>query len=165
LKISVMTKLPRLFYWDSCVFISYLGKHPARTGVLDAIVDDIQKSDGKKKIVASQIAKVEVAFAGNTPLTSAEEQLIDDFWADDTVIELIEFHDQIAKLARQLIRESRSRGVHQIKPIDAIHLATAISVGVNEFHTYNCVHFNWYKDDVKFKICEPYIAQPKLMSE
>lgn len=159
-----MTKPPRLFYWDSCVFISYLGKHPSRIGVLDAIVEDIQKSDGQKKIVASQVAKVEVAFAGTAPPTAEEEQLIDDFWADDAIVELIEFHDHTAKLARELIRECRSRGVHQIKPIDAIHLATAISVGVDEFHTYNVAHFAWYADDSKFKICEPYTPQPKLIT-
>lgn len=158
-----MANPPRLLYWDSCVFISYLGKHPDRIGTLEAIVDFIE-GDGKTKIVTSEMAKVEVAFVGDKPLSPENEQAIDDFWADDSVVELVEFHDQIAKLARNLVRESKSRGVKTMKPLDAIHLATAISLNVTEFHTYDLDHFTWYQNDVKFKICEPYIAQPKLMA-
>jgi predicted nucleic acid-binding protein len=158
-----MADPPRLLYWDSCVFISLLSKYPDRISTLEAIVDFIENGDGKTKIVTSEMAKVEVAFVGDKPLTPESEQAIDDFWADDSVVELLEFHDQIAKLARHLVRESKSRGVHRMKPLDAIHLASAISFNVTEFHTYNLGDFVWYQGDVKFKICEPYIAQPKLL--
>lgn len=147
------------------MFISLLSKYPDRIGILEAIVDSIEKGDGRTKIVTSEVAKVEVAFVENKPITPESEQAIDDFWADDSVVELVEFHNQIGRLARKLIRESKARRFHKIKPIDAIHLASAISFNVTEFHTYNLDHFTWYQGDVKFKICEPYIAQPRLMPD
>lgn len=160
--VFAMADPPRLLYWDSCVFLSYLSKRLDRIGILEAIVDLVEKGDSKTKIVTSVVAKVEVAFVENELPTPENEQLIDDFWADDSVVELLELHDQIAKLARKLVRESKLKN-GQMKPLDAIHLATAISFKVTEFHTYDLGHFTWYQDQVDFKICEPYIAQPKLI--
>lgn len=159
--VSAMADKPHLYYWDSCLFISYLGKHPDRISTLSAIVDLVEKGTSKAKIVTSVVAKVEVAFVENEPPTPENEQVIDNFWADDSVVELLEFHDQIAKLARDIVREAKLKG-EKTKPLDAIHLATAISFNVTEFHTYNLIHFTWYQDKVKFKICEPYVTQPKL---
>ena len=45
--------------------------------------------------------------------------------------------DQILTFqARDLIRQGLQKGWH-LRPNDAIHLATAIRIGVDEFHTYD----------------------------
>ncbi len=164
-----MAKSRQLFYWDSDVFIAYLSREPSRIVTLETIVADIENSDDKKKIVTSEIAKVEVAFAAyeraTRTLDAAFEQRLDDLWADDAVVELVEFHDQIAKQARTFIRQSIASGVKTLKPKDAIHLATAQWVGVYEFHTYNLSDFSPVQPLVNFKICEPYAEQPRLIVE
>ncbi len=163
-----MAKPPQLLYWDSCVFTAYLGKEPARIVVLESLVDEIQQSDGKKIIVSSELSKVEVAFAAyekvNKQLDVNYEQLLDDFWADDSVVELIEFHAEIAKKARNLVRESIAMGIKTLKPYDAVHLATAQWIQVSEFQTYNLDHFKPFAGLVNFKICNPHVLQQKLIT-
>jgi hypothetical protein len=51
----------KLLYRDSCVFLSYINADPGRIDTLDAILDDIQKSNGESKIVTSILTKIEVA--------------------------------------------------------------------------------------------------------
>ena len=92
------------------------------------------------------------------------KKILDEFWADDSVFEIVEFHDEIARMSRHLIRSSITSGQKVIKPMDAIHLATAKWVGVSEFHTYNLKDFQRFQPEVKFKICEPHIVQPKLLN-
>jgi predicted nucleic acid-binding protein len=164
-----MAKPRQLFYWDSDVLLAYLSKEPARFTTLQTIVADIEGSDDRKKIVTSEIAKVEVAFAAyertTRTLDAKFERDLDDFWADDSVVELVEFHDQIAKQARTFIRELMAMGGKALKPYDAIHLAPAQWVGVYEFHTYNLDDFDRVAPLVKFKICEPYASQPRLIGD
>ncbi|OQY97514.1 MAG: hypothetical protein B6D41_03405 [Chloroflexi bacterium UTCFX4] len=150
------------------MFIAYMTKEATRISTLESIVDDIENSDGKKKIVTSEMSQVEVAYTAyektTRQLDAAYEQMLDDFWADDSVVELVEFHEQIAKDARMLIRESIRMGIKIVKPLDAIHLATAKWIDASEFHTYNLHHFQPLQNLVKCKICEPYIAQPRLIA-
>ena len=49
-------------YWDANVFIKYLEADPNCIDTLEAILDDVARSKGKKKIITSVLAKVEVAF-------------------------------------------------------------------------------------------------------
>ena len=161
-----MDNAPQLIYWDSCVIISYFNNEPERITTIEAILEDVSQSGGKKKIVTSTVAKVEVAFVSaektELRLTDEAEKIIDDFWADDSVLELIEFHDDIAKLARGLIRDGIPRGWKTLRPMDAIHLATAKWIEASELHTYNLQDFERYQPQVGIKICEPYAIQPKL---
>lgn len=57
-------------------------------------------------------------------------------WNPSTApVKLIEFHVQIAEGAKSLMRYAISEG-WQLKPLDAIHMASAKSVGAAEIHTY-----------------------------
>jgi predicted nucleic acid-binding protein len=163
-----MADAPQLIYWDSCVIIAYLNEDSNYDlKVLDAIVDEVGESNGKIKIVSSVFSKVEVVFDAtektNNRLSPDAEKKIDDFWKDDSVLEVVEFHDGIVKLARTLIRESIPNGWRVLEKGDAIHLATAKWVGVSEFHTYDLSHLARYEQTIGFKICEPYTEQPRLV--
>jgi hypothetical protein len=135
-----MANAQQLMYWDSCVFLAYMNNEQDHVPTIDAFLEGVAKSNGKKKIVTSILAKVEVAVAvtekNTNRLSDDVEEKIDALWADSSVLELIELHDGIATEARTLIRRAVSRG-WSLKPADAIHLATAIQVGVFEFHTYD----------------------------
>lgn len=95
-------------------------------------------------------------------LNDEVEKAIDEFWADDSVLELIEFHDGIAELARKIIRDGLPKG-WKLKPLDAIHLATAKLIKATEFQTYDLSDCKRYESDLGIKICEPYVVQPKLI--
>jgi hypothetical protein len=117
-----------LIYRDSCIFLSYIDADPGRIGTVEAILDEIHKSNGEMKIVSSILTKIEEAGAGieyaTGILSSAVEQKIDALWNDESVIGLIELHDGIAMRARELMRQALTQG-WSLKPPDAIHFASA----------------------------------------
>jgi hypothetical protein len=72
---------PQMFYWDGCVFLSYINADPERIDTIDAILNDVSKSRGGAKIITSIVTKVEVAFSTTEQsagvLSSGIEQRID----------------------------------------------------------------------------------------
>jgi predicted nucleic acid-binding protein len=154
----------KLLYWDSCVFLSYINADPGRIDTLDAILDDIQKSNGESKIVTSILTKIEVAGSATEyatrVLSTVIEQKIDALWNDASVIEFIELHDGVAIRARDLMRQALTQG-WSLKPPDAIHLASAQWLGVEELHTYDD-KLPRYGTMIGCKICEPYTTQLRM---
>jgi predicted nucleic acid-binding protein len=155
---------PRFVYWDSCVFLSYINADPGRIDTLDALLDEIQKSNGEKRIVTSILTKVEVAWSAiehtTQTLSPNVEQTIDALWNDESVIGFIELHDGIVIRARDLMRQSLTQG-WSLKPADAIHLASAQWLGVEELHTYDD-KLPRYGTMIGCKICEPYTTQFRM---
>lgn len=161
-----MASNPRLLYFDSCVFISYIDAEAGRVDVVEAIFDAVLKSDGKTKIVTSTITVTEVAFGAHEKaqkiLDTQAEEKIDKLWTDPTVIALIEFHEGIARRARELMREGLTLG-WSLKPADAMHLASAHLLNVVEFHTYDHQRLAKYAPLIGCPIVEPYTEQPRLL--
>ena len=157
-------------YWDSNAFLSYINDVPARMPTLDALLDSSASGSDETKIYTSAISQVEVAFAASEQQQQAldpqVEQKISNLWSDPGAIVVVEYHDGIGQQARALMREAITRG-WSLKPLDAIHLATAqwlVSVGfaVDEFHTYDR-RLDKYGPIVGFRICEPYTAKPRMI--
>ena len=46
-----MPKDPKLIYWDSCVFLSYINGDVERLGIIDALLLEVSESKGERKIV------------------------------------------------------------------------------------------------------------------
>ena len=151
-------------YWDSCVLLSYINADPGRIDILEAFLDEIQKSNREKRIVTLILTKVEVAWTATEhtrqALSPIVEQTTDNLWNDESVIGFIELHEGIAIRARDLIRQSLTQG-WSLKPPDAIHLASAQWLGVEEFHTYDD-KLPRYGTMIGCKICPPYITQLRL---
>ena len=155
-------------YWDANPFLSYVNEYPERMPTLDALLDNA--ASGGIKIYTSAISLVEVAFAASEQkrrrLDQDEERKIDALWSDPDVIGVVEYHESIGRQARNLIREGITRGWN-LKPMDAVHLATAqwlVSAGfeLDEFHSYDR-GLDKYGTSVRFVICEPYTAEPKML--
>lgn len=132
------------FYWDACVFSSYVGAIPERMPVIDAILEQIAKKDSQRQIITSNISIVEVAFASGhghgRRMPPEIESRIDELWRSP-LIEIAEVNSFLMFRARGLMRDAVDHG-WSLKPNDAIHLATAQWVNDNiapvpEFHTYD----------------------------
>ena len=159
-----MPKSPELIYWDSSVFLSYINGEEERIQTVDSILDDIEHSDGKKKIVTSAMAKTEVAFSQNEKthktLDDDTEEKINALWEDESVIAIIEVHPYISNLSRDLMRRSVLKG-WKLTTVDAIHLASAQWVGAKEVHTFDS-KLEKFSEFIGCKVCEPYVEQMLL---
>jgi predicted nucleic acid-binding protein len=161
-----MANTAQLIYWDACVFLSYINETPGRVEILDACLDEVEKSEGQKRIVTSVLSKIEVAFAASEKtaqtLDPHVEEVIDSLWQDKTVVELIELHDEIATLARSFLRYAVTNG-YKLKPPDAIHMASAKWIGAYELHTYNVSDFKKFESLIGCVVREPCATQPRLL--
>lgn len=151
-------------YWDSPVWLSYINGEADRLPILDAILAEAASANGSVEIYTSVISQVEVAFAKSEEYGKALdpeiEGQIDQLWADRDAVKLVEFYDDIGKDARQLMRNAITRG-WKLKPMDAIHLATAKKRGVVEIHTYDEPLFK-YADVLGIPIRLPHSMQSRM---
>ena len=163
-----MPSAPKAIYWDSACFLSYVNEDAPRIAALDAIIE--ASGRGEIRLYTSELSQVEVAFGASEQrqreLDPNIERLLDALWADAKVVTIIEYHSRIGRTARGMMRDAVARGL-SLKPIDAIHLATARwlrsqGVAVAEFHTYDRSLSN-YADICGFPILEPYVEQPRLI--
>ncbi len=117
-------------------------------------------------IVTSSVSITEVAFAqvekdGKT-LDLEIEAAIDDLWNDRSAVKLVEFNEIIAREARKLLRRAVESGRH-LKPMDAIHLATALNRQVDDFHTTDRKLQNGWQD-LGFPVRDPFTHKPRLFT-
>jgi len=150
-------------YADADVFLSYVNDDPDRVPIIEAVLEDAHQ--GVLTLYTSELSIVEVAFAASEQqkqaLSDESEQRIDGLWMPGSPVKLIEYYRLIGDDARGLIRLAASRG-WSLKPIDAIHLATARRMEATEFYGYDG-KLAKFTDDVGFKICEPYTTRPRLI--
>ncbi|TMK79485.1 MAG: type II toxin-antitoxin system VapC family toxin [Actinobacteria bacterium] len=158
---------PARVYWDSCVFLSYINGYEERLPTIDALLAESSDRENEREIVSSTFTIVEVAFDLNeqaqAALDSETEAKIDALWGDRYAVKLIEFHEGIARDARTLMRGAVASGRPSLKPGDAIHLASARSLEVVEFHTYS-KDLARFTDLTGLKIVEPSVDQPQLFA-
>ena len=152
----------RRLYWDACVFISYIEATAGRVETISELLDQARRGD--IEVITSVASRVEVAFAKHERdggrLDPAVEEAIDELWSPSSPIKPVELDGLIANRARDLIRSGLDRG-WRLRPIDAIHLATAAQVGVHELNTYSH-DLRRYSEVLTFPVRAPVAAQPQL---
>ena len=153
---------PRI-YWDANVLLSYLNAVPERVATIEELLRKARAKD--IEIVTSSLSLVEVAFVRAEKeaqqLDEEAEQKIDALLAHGSPIATVEFYDLIAYEARGLIRQGIRQGWGSLKPMDAIHVATAQHFEVAEFHTY-CERIQKWNGHLPFSITEPQTPQITL---
>lgn len=159
-----------IIYWDACNFLSYINGISDRLPVLEALLEVSASDNGAIKIYTSVLSKVEVSFGATEQrrqvLDPVVEQAIESLWADPGAIVLVEYHDGVGRGASQLMRDAITRG-WSLKPLDAIHLATArwlsiVEMIVDEYQTYDTQLFK-YQDVIGISVLEPHVIQPNLL--
>lgn len=157
-----MPDIPR-FYWDSCVFLSYVNADEGKVDDIESLLGYADK--GEIEIVTSNVSIVEVAFGASernqSSLSEEMEVKIKKLWQPASPVMLVEFHTLIADEAKHLIRSGVPAG-WSLKPMDAVHLATAQRLKVNELHTYDEPLSKW-ASKVSYRITQPSPSTRKLL--
>ncbi len=106
--------------WDSSVIIGYLAGDQRLNPVCSQIIQQAER--GETEILVSQMAIVETAYLrGLSDVDS--ERLIKEFFSREYVIS-VNVDGPVSSIAQSLVRKYRNNP--NIKPQDAVHLATAI---------------------------------------
>lgn len=154
----------RRVYWDADVFVSYVEDHPDRAPMIEGLL--AQARSNEIEIVTSVISIAEVAFAETERLRASlsleVEQRIESMWAVGSPVKLAEVYPLITTRARTLIREGIPRGWTGLRAHDAIHLATAQQLRVDEVHTFDA-KWSKYSEIVGIPITEPQTDKPTLL--
>lgn len=126
---------PRVIYWDTCVFISYIiggiDRTPAEMSGIDNIVNEVEAN--RIILVTSVMTRVETLY----DLYDKEKRnkFLNIFKRPN--IQEIEVHHPIANLANSIRSQFKQLGITRLKSPDAIHLATAMWANVDEFQTFD----------------------------
>jgi len=151
-------------YCDSCVFLAYFNGEPGRVDILDQLFEEII-ADNSRKLVTSAFSIIEVAHLATEKrqgkIDPVVEQTLDDFWQNTALLEMVDFHDLLARQARGLMRTALNMG-YGLKGADALHLVSAQAVGALEFYTYDDKLLERYAEIIGVTVCQPYVSQPKL---
>ena len=152
----------RRYYWDACVWLNYINSVSSHIAILDGLL--AESSSGTIRLYTSAISRIEVAFAESErikgTLDATVEAGIDSLWEDRFAVEVVEFYSDLWREARGLIRDSITNN-WSLKPLDAMHLASAKKLGVDEFHTYDDRLLK-LSGLVGLPILEPHTANPRL---
>lgn len=158
-----MPNSPRRIYWDSCVFLSFVENHPDRASDIETLMGEAEQ--GRIEIVTSTVSITEVAFAPEEREKKALSQTVDaainGLWRSPSPIKLVEFHGGIADRARDLLRTALTSGIKMLKPMDAIHLATALTLNVDEFQTYDEPLMR-YAELFSLTMAKPFVGQTSM---
>jgi predicted nucleic acid-binding protein len=115
--------------WDSVCFLGYLGQEQDKYDDCESVLMQAQK--GHILIVASALALVEVIWLKSYPKVPLEDKAkIEKFFKAD-YITVRNVTRATSELAREVVWE------HNIKPKDAIHVATTVLHKVPELNTFD----------------------------
>lgn len=122
---------PEKRYWDSSVFIARIKNEAGRADTCERILGDARA--GRCVIYSSMIALTEVVKRrkGESPIDKATEEAITAFFRND-YIKLVPVDHLVATRARRLIWD-----FPWLQAPDAIHIATAIQIGIGVIEHYD----------------------------
>jgi predicted nucleic acid-binding protein len=134
-----VTSRRKRLYWDSCNFISLISEDEAkRADVCERILEDAEK--GLVQIVTSALTIAEVVRPKGGPAFTAEKaEKIEAFFYHEYIL--------VYDVTRGVAEDARNLSLrYGLKPRDAIHLATALSAGVEALQTWNRKDFRPAED-------------------
>ena len=127
----------RKIYLDSCIVIYVVEGHPLYASKIDAEINALQAA----QICYSPLVRLECLVSPLQTKDQKTQQLYEQFWVSQHKLPLL---DDIFDLAAQLRADHKS-----LKTPDALHLATVLHYGCDEF---------WTNDDRLAKIA-PQVAR------
>ena len=148
-----------LYYWDTCLFLSWLADESRPSSEMDGVREIIERSQRRDcRIMTSVITTVEVLEA---KIPAGVERMFHGLMKR---ISRGGVDTKIAQLAHDIRNYYVSRGIMKVKTPDAIHVATAILNRAEEFHTFDGDLLSLSGDVAghRLLICKPVARNPQL---
>ena len=129
-----MANNPRRVYWDACTWIALIQREKIAVGGSDrdtlcrAVIAEAKKN--KIEILTSTLSLVEVCK--NPKIRTSDEDQIGAYFENDYIL-LMNLDRLVGEHARQLM----TSGHAGLKPLDAVHVSSAILGLASELHTYD----------------------------
>jgi predicted nucleic acid-binding protein len=129
-----MANSPRRVYWDACTWIALIQREKIAIGGSDrgtlcrAVIAEAKKN--KVEILTSTLSLVEVCK--NPAIRTTGADLIGAFFENDYILPM-NLDWLVGGHARQLM----TSGPAGLKPLDAVHVASAILGLASELHTFD----------------------------
>jgi len=122
-------KPKRIVYWDADAFLGLINGESDKIAECDEVWREAQ--NGVFQIVTSTLTIAEVIFMKGVPkLDPAKRPIVTAFFRSPWIV-MRPVTRSIAELARDVVWDNA------IKPKDAVHIATAATDKIAEFHTFD----------------------------
>ena len=133
-----MASSPKRIAWDSCAWIAHIQQEKIYADDSTVVEDRgamcrrvLQAAEnGTLEIVVSSISLVEVICKNRAAGT--DDRTVRDYFDNDYIL-LVNADKLVGDRARKLMLAGHSK----LKPVDAIHLATAAIANAEELHTFD----------------------------
>lgn len=147
-------------YLDSCAFISYFngGQEAERSAMMLKVIEEAKK--GTILIYTSQAAIAECPLSDQPIRLSKRGKDIIEAFFDQKFINKVQVDRNVAFLSRNIQQQSKMLPLPTLKPMDAIHAATARLLEVDYLFTYDN-HLVRYSSHIlagHIKIHEPFVC-------
>lgn len=117
-------------------------------------------------VITSVYTKIELAYVDEEiqigKLKPETPQLIDAVLDNNKLITLINVSPAITDKARDIVRMTKFSNKVNVKPKDAIHIASAIVYKAHKLYTYDGGMVKWDNNIDGLKICHPDIELPPI---
>lgn len=116
-------------YWDSDAFLGQLNGEPDKVSACESVLEAAEER--RLIIVTSALTLAEVLYVkGQTPIPRSSREKVSAFFKQP-YISVQNVTRRISEYARELVWE------HQIRPKDAIHVATAVILKIPVLNTFD----------------------------
>lgn len=118
-------------YWDTVCFLGVLNEEPDKLSACRAVIAEAER--GNVRIVTSALTIAEVLWPKGRPLALPREktEVVQGFFQHEWIV-VRDIDRTVAEKARELVW-----GHDALRPKDALHVATALDAGVEQFDTYD----------------------------
>jgi len=116
-------------YWDSDCFLGHLKAEDGKAEKCDGALRRAER--GEVLIITSAFTLAEVLWMRGGPRLTRDKALVVRKFFRKTFIRVYNVSRKISESAQDLVWD------HDIKPKDAIHVATALHLGVDAFETFD----------------------------
>ena len=118
-------------YWDTVCFLGILNEEPDKLDACQAVIGAAER--GEVRIVTSALTIAEVLWPKGRPLELPKEkaEIVRGFCEHEWIV-VRDIDRFVAERARALVWEHEA-----LRPKDALHVATALDAGVEQFDTYD----------------------------
>lgn len=124
------------YYWDSCVFLAWLkneGAPPRAPGDMEGLASIVDEIDAGRAVLVTSVFTLTEILAGT--LTADQRLRFEQTLMRPTTLRA-NVDVRVGNLSGRIRDHYRQTGL-TIKAGDAIHLATAILMRVDQFHTFD----------------------------